>query len=273
MTHRPDRGNGPRFDGRVVIVTGGGAGIGRAIAHRVAVEGGRVAIIDWDADSGRETADQIVRNGGVAVAHEADISDPDRLTAAFGAVRSSLGAVDVLVNNAAVARSDGLLDTTWEEWRRDIDVVLGGPFLCTRAALPDLTRGRGGVIINIASVNALSAIDSDAYSAAKAGVISLTRMTATRYGRQGVRAVAVAPGTVATDETAWRQRVSNNPQLFETLLQWYPLGRLGSPEDIANLVAFLASDEASWMTGNTVEIDGGLLAGNESMMRLLAQAD
>ena len=128
-------------------------------------------------------------------------------------------------------------------------------------------RARRGVIVNIASVNGLAFFANEPYSAAKAGVISLTRSMATRYGRHGIRAVAIAPGTIRTP--IWQERVDKEPAIFERLVRWYPLRRVGEPEDVAAAAAFLASDDASWITGEVLRVDGGLLAGNERMAREL----
>jgi meso-butanediol dehydrogenase/(S,S)-butanediol dehydrogenase/diacetyl reductase len=152
-----------------------------------------------------------------------------------------------------------------------VDVVLKSVFLCSRAVLPSKIERRGGAIVNIASVNGLSALGNEAYSAAKAGVINLTQGIAVRYGPHGVRCNAVAPGTIRTP--VWQERVKRDPRVFERLVKWYPLGRVGEPDDVANAVMFLASEEASWITGTVLCVDGGLLAGNFRMTReLLAEA-
>ena len=156
-------------------------------------------------------------------------------------------------------------------WERDVSVVLKSVFLCSQAVLPSMIERRGGVIVNITSVNGLSALGNEAYSAAKAGVINLTQGIAVRYGHHGIRCNAIAPGTIRTP--IWQERIDRDPVVFERLVKWYPLGRVGEPEDIANAAMFLASDDAGWITGTVLTVDGGLLAGNYRMTReLLTEA-
>jgi len=153
-----------------------------------------------------------------------------------------------------------------------VAVVLKSVFLCSKAVLRPMIDRRRGVIVNIASVNGLSALGNEAYSAAKAGVISLTQGIAVRYGGQGIRCNAIAPGTIRTP--IWQTRMDRDPEVFERLVKWYPLGRVGEPDDVANAALFLASEEASWITGTVLPVDGGLLAGNFRMTReLLAEAE
>jgi meso-butanediol dehydrogenase / (S,S)-butanediol dehydrogenase / diacetyl reductase len=146
-------------------------------------------------------------------------------------------------------------------------VVLKSVFVCSRAVLPRMLDQRRGVIVNISSVNALTGLGEEAYSAAKAGVVSLTQNIAVRYGQQGVRANVICPGTIRTP--IWRERLKNTPDVFERLAHWYPLGRVGEPEDIAGAALFLASDEAAFITGAVLTIDGGLTAGMQRMAREL----
>jgi meso-butanediol dehydrogenase/(S,S)-butanediol dehydrogenase/diacetyl reductase len=148
-------------------------------------------------------------------------------------------------------------------------LTLTGPFLGTRAVLPGmLGQGRGSVL-NIVSLNAFTALGNEAYSAAKAGLVSLTRSTAVRYGAQGVRANAIAPGTILTYAPNQKTRLARDPQVFERLRRWYPLGRVGIPDDVAHAALFLCSREASWITGTVLRVDGGLLAGTMPFIREL----
>jgi meso-butanediol dehydrogenase/(S,S)-butanediol dehydrogenase/diacetyl reductase len=262
---------GVRFQERVVIVTGGGSGIGRVLAMRFASEGAKVAVVDWSGERAESVGAEIRAAGGTALPLLADVSVGAQVESMARGVVSKLGAVDVLVNNAAIADGDDVLKIDEPTWERDVDVVLKSVFLCSRAVLPSMIERRGGVIVNIASVNALSALGNEAYSAAKAGVINLTQGIAVRYGPHGVRCNAVAPGTIRTP--VWQERVKRDPRVFERLVKWYPLGRVGEPDDVANAVMFLASEEASWITGTVLSVDGGLLAGNLKMTReLLAEA-
>jgi meso-butanediol dehydrogenase / (S,S)-butanediol dehydrogenase / diacetyl reductase len=260
-----------RFKDRVVIVTGGGSGIGRVVAIRFAAEGARVAVVDWIRERAESVAAEISAAGGTAASILADVSSSQDVEAMAGAVASRLGPADVLVNNAAIADGDDVLHIDELTWDHDVAVVLKGVFLCTKAVLPSMIERRGGAIVNVASVNGLSALGNEAYSAAKAGVINLTQGIAVRYGRYGIRCNAIAPGTIRTP--IWQERIDRDPVVFQRLVKWYPLGRVGEPEDVANAAMFLASDEASWITGTVLPVDGGLLAGNFQMTReLLAEA-
>ena len=170
------------------------------------------------------------------------------------------GTIDILVNNAAVAGGDGLATMAEEYWDEAVDVTLKGAFLLTRAVLPAMVSRGGGCIVNVASVNGLAHFGNEAYSAAPAGLIQLTRSVAVRYGPDGVRANAVAPGTVRTP--AWRERLERDPALPERLARFSPIGRIGEPEEVAEAVLFLASPQAAWIPGATLPVDGGLLAGH-----------
>lgn len=260
-----------RFVDQVAIITGGGSGIGRVIARMFAAEGAAVVVADWDTGAAQDSAASIEAEGGRARAVKADISAPDDVDYVISVALSTFGQIDVLVNNAAIADSDDVLLTEPAAWDHDVAVVLKGTFLCTRAVLPPMIKRQQGVIISIASVNGMSALGNEAYSAAKAGVMNLMQGVAMRYGRHGIRANAIAPGTIRTP--IWQERVDRDPQVFERLLKWYPLARIGEPEDVAKAVMFLASDDASWISGSVLRVDGGLLAGNEVMTReLLAMA-
>jgi meso-butanediol dehydrogenase / (S,S)-butanediol dehydrogenase / diacetyl reductase len=247
-----------RFDGASVVVTGGGSGIGRAIARRFAADGAAVLVADVDGARAEEVAAEI---GGTAV--QADVTasaDVERMVTAAGRV-------DVLVNNAGGGMADDVLEIDEAEWDKDLALNLKSAFLCSKAVLPGMIESGGGVIVNIASVNGLAFFANEPYSAAKAGLINLTRSMATRYGHQGIRVVAIAPGTIRTP--IWQERVDKEPAIFERLVRWYPLRRVGEPEDVAAAAAFLASEDAAWITGEVLRVDGGLLSGNERMAREL----
>src|SRR5436853_1157886 len=257
-----------RFKDRVVAVTGSGSGIGRVMAHSFASEAAEGAASDGKGDKAEEVAAEI---GGTAHAFRADVSKGAEVKTMVKEIASKLGPVDVLVNNAAIADGDDVLKIDEATWERDVSVVLKSVFLCSQAVLPSMIDRSGGVIVNITSVNGLSALGNEAYSAAKAGVINLTQGIAVRYGRHGIRCNAIAPGTIRTP--VWQERVDRDPVVFQRLVKWYPLGRVGEPDDIANAAMFLASDEAAWITGTVLRVDGGLLAGSHRMTReLLAQA-
>ena len=260
-----------RFHDRVVIVTGAGSGIGRVIAQRFAGEGARVAVVDWLPDRADAVTAEIASAGGTALSVHADVSSRRDVDGMVERVASELGPVDVLVNNAAIAEGDDVLQMDEATWDRDVAVVLRSVFLCCKAVLPSMIDRHGGAIVNISSVNAITALGNEAYSAAKAGMHNLTQGIAVRYGAHGIRCNAIAPGTIRTP--IWQARIDRDPVVFQRLIKWYPLGRVGEPEDIANAAMFLASDDASWITGAVLPVDGGLLAGNYLMTReLLAEA-
>ncbi|MEV0399399.1 glucose 1-dehydrogenase [Actinoallomurus sp. NPDC050550] len=243
-----------RFSGRVVAVTGAGTGIGRAIARRFGAEGAEVLVADLDAASAERTAREIPGARAIAV----DVTDRASVRAALADTP-----IDVLVNNAGGA-TDAAFETLSEDaWDQDVDLCLKGTFLCTQAVLPVMLQQGGGAIVNVASVNGLVHVGNEAYSAAKAGVLSLTRSVAVRYGPQGIRCNAVAPGTIRTG--TWDDRERRSPGVLDRVAGWYPLRRVGSPDDVAAAVAFLASDDAAWISGTTLPVDGGLLAGNQRM--------
>jgi NAD(P)-dependent dehydrogenase (short-subunit alcohol dehydrogenase family) len=249
-----------RFADRRIIVTGGGSGIGRVISLRFAAEGASIVVADRIGARAEQVAEGINAAGGKAMFTQTDVSVSSEVDAMVTAAEEVFGGVDVLVNNAALCEGDNLVLMEEATWDLDVDATLKSVFLCSKRVLPGMIGQRRGVILNIASANGLSYFGEEAYSAAKAGVINLTRSLAVRYGQQGIRANAIAPGTIRTP--IWEKQLSKAPELFERLAKWYPLGRIGEPEDVAHAALFLASDEASWITGTVLRVDGGLLAGN-----------
>jgi meso-butanediol dehydrogenase / (S,S)-butanediol dehydrogenase / diacetyl reductase len=243
-----------RFAGRAVAVTGGGGGIGTVLVRRFAAEGASVRCIDVDAERARAAVDAAGTDAHAVVADVTVAGDVERALA---------GRVDVLVNNALSATSDNLVTVGEEAWRRDLDGTLTSAFLCTRTVLPGMIERGSGVIVNVASVNGLGYYGNEAYSAAKAGLINLTQSVAARYGRHGIRANSVAPGTIRT--AVWDDRLAREPDLLTRLARWYPLGRIGTPDEVGACVLFLASDEASFVTGINLIVDGGLTSGQVRM--------
>ncbi len=260
-----------RFLDRIALVTGGGAGIGRAIARRLAGEGSSVAILDLDAAAAHETARAIEASGGSALAIQGDVTAEADIAAALAAVVVRFGALDVLVCNVGGTTQGRLDDVTPDDWDRETGVTVRAAFLCVRAALPRLAARRGNVVA-IGSVNGLTYVGNPAYSAAKAGLRSLVQAIAVEYGPRGVRANLVSPGTIRTEHESWRARLARDPAIFEKLAAHYPIGRIGAPDDIAAAVAFLASDEAGFVTGTELVVDGGLMAGRLDVLRGLGIA-
>lgn len=250
---------------RVALITGAGAGIGRTIAETYAQKGAAVAVVDLDLAAAHTTADSIRAGNGRAQAFQADVSNESQLKAAYDEAVQAFSSIDILVNNAAISRGDDILTIDTETWDHNQSVTLKSVFLCSKVVLPGMMSLGRGVILNIASVNGLTAIGEEPYSAAKAGVINLTKNLALRYGRYGIRVNAICPGSVVTP--GWRHHLQRDPTILERLASWYPLGRVGKPEDIAKAALFLASDDAAWITGAVLPVDGGLTAGSYRMFR------
>ncbi|NUR54953.1 MAG: SDR family oxidoreductase, partial [Acidobacteria bacterium] len=200
-----------------------------------------------------------------------DISDAAAVGAAFAAAAAALGPVDILINNAGVTRHPTLEHTTPAGFREDVDVNLNAAYSCAHAVLPAMKARRRGAIVNVGSVNGLSALGDAAYSAGKAGLISLTRALALEFGRYNIRANIVCPGTVRTP--IWDERLARNPAVLDQLARWYPLRRIVEPIEVMRAVAFLASDAASAITGVVLPVDCGLTAGNLVMARELTLED
>ncbi|MCB1486259.1 MAG: SDR family oxidoreductase [Bauldia sp.] len=247
-------------------MTGAGHGIGRAIALRLASEGARVAVLEIDDELGRETTNRITGNGGEAYFVHANITNAGEVEAAFAEVIAHFGGLDVLVNNAAFSGPGDYQHMRSDLWVEEIDINLNGTYHCTAAAVSHMQTKNAGAIVNLSSVNGMRYFGNPAYSAAKAGIINLTQSIASEYGRYGIRCNAVCPGSVRTDAVSWQRRLERDPQVFEKLARWYPLGRVANPDDIAKAVAFLGSDDADYITGVALPVDGGLTAGMNVMI-------
>jgi NAD(P)-dependent dehydrogenase (short-subunit alcohol dehydrogenase family) len=256
-----------RFEGHGVLITGAARGIGAATARRLAEEGAQVLVTDVDLAEAEKTAAVIREQGARAEAFLCDVGERPSVEAAVAYAVDTFGSLDVLVNNAYGCTPDAPLfeDEPDEVWARDLDLTLTGAYRCSRAALPHLVASGRGAIVSIGSVNGLQDFGNHAYSAAKAGLVSLTRTLAGHAAPRGVRVNLVAPGTVRTG--GWGSREAD----LQVAGGLYPLGRVGEPEDIAAAVAFLASRDAAWITGTTLCVDGGLLAVNTGFRQALWQ--
>jgi NAD(P)-dependent dehydrogenase (short-subunit alcohol dehydrogenase family) len=251
------------LEGRVAIVTGAAGGIGRAIALAMGEAGAAVSVCDLG-DGAHSTAAAIIAAGGDATARTCDVSDPEQVEELVSQTVASFGHLDVLVNNAGIAGGGTRLhEMDIEVWDRTIAVNLRGPFLCAKFAIPHLLASEYGAVVNIASTyGVIGAALSPAYCASKAGVVNLTRQMAVDYGPDGLRVNAILPGYVDTDMGG--RRASLPPEeaaaalaLREARAALQPLGRQAQPDEIARVAVFLASSEASFMTGSIVTVDGG----------------
>ena len=258
-----------RFADKVVLITGAGRGIGRATAARLAGEGAALAILDRDEAAADAAAAALRAAGADALALAADITEQPAIEAAIERALGHFGRIDVLVNNAARALKGNLEQTTPEDWASELAGTLSGAFLVTRLVLPGMVERGSGAIVNVGSVNGLLALGNPGYSAAKAGLLNFTKALATEYGQKGIRANMVSPGTIRTESPSWQKRLARDPEVFEKLARWYPVGRVGRPEDIAAAIAFLAADEAAFVNGANLVVDGGLTAGNVPMIEEL----
>lgn len=255
-----------RYVGKVALVTGGGNGIGRATALRLAREGAAVVIFDLRPADAEAVADAIVKDGGRALAVVGDAAAPDDVARVVERATTAFGALNVLVNNVGGALKATLSECTPDDWDAEMRNTLKTAFLVSRAILPAMAAQGGGAIVNIGSVNGFTYIGNPGYSAAKAGLLNLTQAIAVEYGPRGVRANMVSPGTIRTSSKSWAKRQQRDPGIFEKLARWYPVGRVGLPDDIAAAVAYLGSDEAGFVNGANLVVDGGLTAGKTIMV-------
>jgi 3-oxoacyl-[acyl-carrier protein] reductase len=243
------------FTDKVAVVTGSSRGIGRAIVLRLAKGGAKVVVnCRGNEVAASEVVEQIRAGGGEAIAVKADVSQVDQAQALIDAAKKAFGRVDILINNAGTTRDTLIMRMTEEDWDVVIDTNLKGAFNCIKATSRQMMRQRYGRIVNITSVAGLVGNAGQAnYASAKAGLIGLTKTVAKELGSRGITCNAVAPGFVPTDLTA-----DLPPDLIQLAIERTPLGRTGTPEDMAAATAFLASDEASYITGQVLAVDGGL---------------
>ncbi|KFL44303.1 3-oxoacyl-ACP reductase [Lysinibacillus sp. BF-4] len=241
---------------KTAVVTGASRGIGRAIALKLAQDGANV-VVNYSGSQAKaeEVVAEIKALGQQAIAVQANVADADEVKALMGAAMDAFGSIDILVNNAGITRDNLLMRMKEDEWDSVMDTNLKGVFLCTKAVARQMMKQRAGRIINVASIVGVAGNAGQAnYVAAKAGVIGLTKTTAKELAARNILVNAVAPGFIATDMT------EELPQdVKDAMLTQIPLAKLGQPEDVANVVAFLASEGANYMTGQTLHIDGGMV--------------
>lgn len=247
---------------RVIVTTGSGQGIGRATAIEFAKEGARVVIADIDLASADETARKIQANGGTAVAVATDVSEPDAVKNLLSVTLEKFSRIDVLFNNAAIQVNKTVEDTTVEEWNREIAVNLGGVFLCSKFFIPELRKTRGS-IISMSSVNGFFVEPMCAgYCATKAAIIGLTKAMAIDHGKDGIRVNCICPGYIDAGLAAGYFEAQPDPAAARSSAgKLHALGRIGKPEEVGRVAVFLASNDAGFMTGSAVVVDGGFGSG------------
>ncbi|MEB2278572.1 3-oxoacyl-[acyl-carrier-protein] reductase [Lysinibacillus xylanilyticus] len=245
-----------KLEGKVAVVTGASRGIGRAIALKLADEGAKVVVnYSGSQSKAEEVVATIQENGGEAVAVQASVSKTEEVSALMDAAVKTFGSLDILVNNAGITRDNLLMRMKEDEWDDVLDTNLKGVFLCTKAVTRQMMKQRAGRIINISSIVGVAGNAGQAnYVAAKAGVIGLTKTTAKELASRNILVNAIAPGFIETEMTEQLPE-----DIKQGMLTQIPLAKLGQPEDIAKAVAFLASDDANYMTGQTLHIDGGMV--------------
>jgi NAD(P)-dependent dehydrogenase (short-subunit alcohol dehydrogenase family) len=244
-----------RFSGRTAVVTGGGSGIGLATVRRLASEGARVVVADIDPGPGKAAADEV---GGLFV--QTDVTSETQVEALFTAAVDTYGSVDVAFNNAGISppEDDSILDTGLDAWRRVQEVNLTSVFLCCKSAIPHMQRQGRGAIVNTASFVAVmgAATSQISYTASKGGVLAMTRELGVQFAREGIRVNALCPGPV--DTPLLQELFATDPERAQRRLVHIPMGRFARAEEIASTVAFLASDDASFITASTFLVDGGI---------------
>ncbi|HXJ93773.1 MAG TPA: glucose 1-dehydrogenase [Terriglobia bacterium] len=247
-----------KLEDRVAIITGSASGIGRASAGEFAREGAQVVVADINITGAQETVKQIEAAGGVGLAVSTDVADSGSVEALIEQTLRTFGRINVLFNNAAIQVSKTVEDTTVEEWNREISINLGGVFLCSKFAIPHLRRTKG-CIVNMASVNGYFVEPQCAgYCATKGGIIALTKAMAIDHGKDGIRVNCICPGYIDSG-LAWEYfKVQPDPaEARNSAGKLHALWRVGQPEEVARLAVFLASDDASFMTGSSVTVSGG----------------
>jgi NAD(P)-dependent dehydrogenase (short-subunit alcohol dehydrogenase family) len=253
-----------QLTGKVAVVTGAGSGIGAAIAALFARQHAHVVAADINEDAARRITDAIQRSGGLADAIACDVSDADAVARMFGQVTTAHPRIDILVNNAGIAHVGTIERTSEADMDRLYQVNVKGVFLCAREAVPIMLRQHGGVILNMASIASLVGIpDRFAYSMSKGAVLTMTKSIAVDYVKQNIRCNCICPARIHTpfvDQFVARHYAGREEEVMKELAAYQPIGRMGTPEEVASLALYLCSDEASFVTGQAYPIDGGVLA-------------
>jgi NAD(P)-dependent dehydrogenase (short-subunit alcohol dehydrogenase family) len=252
----------PDLKGKVVIITGARRGMGRSHALSFAKEGAKIVVSDISLEDCQKVVKEIEKLGGEAIAIKCDVTKKKEVEEMVKKTIEKFGKIDILVNNAGICQFKPFLDLTEEEWDRTIDINLKGYFLCAQAAAKEMVKRKSGVIINITSI-AMGQVgigfpNLAHYSASKGGIVAMTETLALELAPYNIRVNAIAPGAI---ETPMIDPLKTDPKTMEATLARIPLHRVGKPEEVSNLVLFLASNKSSYMTGSTVVIDGGWLAG------------
>jgi len=250
------------LEGKVAIITGARRGMGRTHSLVLAKAGAKVVVSDISQEDCEEVVDEIKKQGGQGLAIKCDVSKKEEVEEMIKKTVEEFGKIDILVNNAGIAQFKPFLELIEEDWDRTIDINLKGYFLCAQVAAKEMVKQKSGVIINIASVamgqQGVGIPNIAHYCASKGGIIAMTEALAVELAPFEIRVNAIAPGVI---ETSMIDPVKQDPKTMEAMLAKIPMGRVGKPEEVSNLVLFLASDQSSYMTGSTVVIDGGWLAG------------
>ena len=252
-----------KLSGKVAVITGGGSGIGQAIAKLFGQQGAHVEVLDVDGRAAADTSAAILSGGGSAAGAVCDVSDAAAVTSAFEQVVARTRRLDILINNAGIAHVGSIERTSEEDLDRLYRVNVKGVFLCTRAALPVMVRQGGGVILNMASiVSFIGVVDRFAYSMTKGAVLTMTKSVAVDYVKQGVRCNCICPARIHTpfvDGFVKKNYPGREEAVLQELAEYQPMGRMGTPEEVAYLALYLCSDEASFVTGQAYPLDGGVL--------------